>query len=152
MSEKRIQLRIVTPDKVVIDSPVEAIGALGSEGAFTALPGHLPFLTDLKPGLLWYKADGQTKELAVSGGFIEIEPDRANVLADSAEYTDEIDVERAQRALKRAEEHLIRAKEMAQAEKSGVCEVCYIDINRATLSMNRAATRIKLATGKIHHR
>lgn len=146
MSDKRLQLRIVTPDQVVIDAPVEAVGALGSEGAFTALPGHLPFLTDLKPGLLWYRVGGETRELAVSGGFIEIEPDKANVLADSAEYLEDIDIERAQKALKRAEERLAKAKADAQDAESGKL----VDISRATFSMNKAATRIKLAARKVN--
>ena len=145
MSDKRIQLRIVTPDKVVVDIPVEAVGAVGSEGAFTALPGHLPFLTDLKPGLLWYRSEGHNRDLAVSGGFIEVMPDEAHVLADSAEYLEEIDVERAERALKRAEERLARARAEAKDAEEGKLT----DISRATASMNRAATRIKLATRRI---
>ncbi|MDR1045083.1 MAG: F0F1 ATP synthase subunit epsilon [Candidatus Adiutrix sp.] len=145
MSDKRIRLRIVTPDKVVIDAPVEAVGAMGSEGAFTALPGHLPFLTDLKPGLLWYRREGQTRDLAVSGGFIEITPDQAHVLADSAEYLDDIDVERAQRALKRAEERLARARAEARDAEEGRLT----DISRATASLNRAATRIKLVARRM---
>lgn len=145
MSDKKLQLRIVTPDKTVVDIPVEAVGAMGTEGAFTALPGHLPFLTDLKPGLLWYRAEGHTRDLAVSGGFIEITPTSANVLADSAEYLEEIDVERAQRALKRAQERLARAKADAKdAEGAGL-----MDISRATMSMDRAANRIRLATSRI---
>jgi len=146
MSDKRIQLRIVTPDKTVVDSPVIAVGAIGSEGAFTALPGHLPFLTDLKPGLLWYRSpDGATRDLAVSGGFIEILPDHASVLADSAEYLEEIDVERAQRALKRAEERLSQAKAAARDAESG----SLVDISRATMSLTKASTRIKLAARRI---
>jgi F-type H+-transporting ATPase subunit epsilon len=146
MSDKRIQLRIVTPDKVVVDAPVEAVGAMGSEGAFTALPGHLAFLTDLKPGLLWYRAEGQMRELAVSGGFIEIEPDKANVLADSAEYLEDIDVERAQLALKRAEERLAKAKAAAKDAEAGTL----VDISRATMSLTKAATRIQMAARRIN--
>lgn len=145
MSDKKIQLRIVTPDKTVIDGPVEAVGAVGSEGAFTALPGHLPFLTDLKPGLLWYRIDGATRDLAVSGGFIEVMPDRASVLADSAEYLEDIDVERAERALKKAEERLAKAKTEAKDAEAGNLK----DISEATASLTRAATRIKLAARRI---
>jgi F-type H+-transporting ATPase subunit epsilon len=145
MSDRKIQLRIVTPDKTVADIPVEAVGAMGSEGAFTALPGHLPFLTDLQPGLLWYRAEGVSRDLAVSGGFIEILPDKAIVLADSAEYLDEIDVERAKRALKRAQERMAAAKETAARAGEGV----RTDITRATASFNRAANRIKMATRRI---
>jgi F-type H+-transporting ATPase subunit epsilon len=145
MSDKRIQLRIVTPDKTVVDIPVEAVGAMGSEGAFTALPGHLPFLTDLKPGLLWYRVEGQTRDLAVSGGFIEIQPSRASVLADSAEYLEDIDVERAERALARAMERLAKARAEAKAAEDGTLA----DISRAAASMTRAATRIKLAARRV---
>lgn len=145
MSERKIQLRIVTPDKTVVEMPVEAVGAMGSEGAFTALPGHIPFLTDLQPGLLWYRAEGKSRDLAVSGGFIEILPDKAIVLADSAEYLEEIDVARAERALKRAQDRLATAKASladAQAGKK-------TDVTRATASFNRAANRIKMATRRI---
>ncbi len=146
MSDKRIQLRIVTPDKTVVDTPVEAVGAMGSEGAFTALPGHLPFLTDLQPGLLWYRHEGVTRDLAVSGGFIEVQPDRASVLADSAEYLEDIDVERAQRALKRAEERLAQAKAQAQAAEDAAGQM---DITRATASLRRATTRIKMSARRV---
>lgn len=145
MSDKRIHLRIVTPDKTVFDAQVEAVGAVGSEGAFTALPGHLPFLTDLKPGLLWYRADGSTRDLAVSGGFIEVMPDRASVLADSAEYLEDIDVERAERALKQAEERLAKARSDAKSAEAGNLK----DITEATASLTRAATRIKLAAKRV---
>ncbi len=145
MSDKRIQLRIVTPDRTVVDTPVEAVGAMGTEGAFTALPGHLPFLTDLQPGLLWYQAEGRIRDLAVSGGFIEIQPDHASVLADSAEYLEEIDVERAERALKKAEERLAKARTDAQSAANGDLK----DITEASASLNRAATRLKLAARRI---
>lgn len=146
MSDKRIQLRIVTPDRTVVDIPVEAVGAMGTEGAFTALPGHLPFLTDLRPGLLWYQAEGRIRDLAVSGGFIEIQPGHASVLADSAEYLEEIDVERAERALKKAEERLSKAKNDARSTTDGGD---LKDITEASASLNRAATRLKLAARRI---
>jgi len=145
MSDRRIQLRIVTPDKTVVDAPVEAVGAVGSEGAFTALPGHLPFLTDLNPGLLWYRVNGTNRDLAVSGGFIEVRPEQASVLADSAEYLEEIDIERAERALKKAEDRLANAKREALAAEGNHLK----DINEATASLTRAATRIKLAARRI---
>lgn len=145
MSEKSIQLRIVTPDKLVVDKPVEAVGAFGTEGAFTALPGHIPFLTDLQPGLLWYRSEGETRDLAVSGGFIEIMPDHASVLADSAEYLEDIDVERAERALKRAQERLAKAKADAKASEDDDL----VDISRATFSLTKATTRVRLAARRV---
>lgn len=145
MSDLKLHLRIVTPDKTVVDKPVDAVGANGTEGAFTALPGHLPFLTDLKPGLLWYRGDGETKDLAVSGGFIEVRPDHVYVLADSAEYLENIDIERAQRALKRAKERLAKAKEDSLNAESGSLK----ELSDINASLSRATTRLKLAARRI---
>ncbi|KXS56095.1 MAG: hypothetical protein AMR96_04575 [Candidatus Adiutrix intracellularis] len=145
MNAKKINLRIVTPDKTVVDTSVDAVGAVGSDGGFTALPGHIDFLTDLKPGVLWYRAEGQTRELAVSGGFIEVKPNYASVLADSAEYIEEIDIERAQQAIKRAESLLIKAK---AASQSGT-EANKAEISQITASLTRAATRLKLAVHRL---
>lgn len=145
MSDNKLHLRIVTPDKTVVDKPVDAVGANGTEGAFTALPGHLPFLTDLKPGLLWYRGDGETRDLAVSGGFIEVKPDHVYVLADSADYLENIDIERAQRALKRATERLAKAKEDSLSAESGSLK----EIDDINASLSRATTRLKLAARRI---
>lgn len=145
MSDNKLHLRIVTPDKTVVDKSVDAVGANGTEGAFTALPGHLPFLTDLKPGLLWYRGDGETRDLAVSGGFIEVKPDHVYVLADSADYLENIDIERAQRALKRATERLAKAKEDSLSAESGSLK----EIDDINASLSRATTRLKLAARRI---
>ena len=143
MSDKKLQLRIVTPDKIVVDTAVDAVGAIGSEGDFAAYPGHIPFLTDLQPGLLWYREDGVVRDLAVAGGFIDIQPNQANVLADSADYLEDIDVERAELALKTAEEKMDKAK--ADATKDDQLK----EITEITASMTRAATRLKLVTRRI---
>ena len=140
---KKIHLRIVTPDRTVVDTPVDMVGAVGSEGAFTILPGHIDFLTDLRSDALWYRFDGQTREMAVSGGFIEVKPDHVRVLADSAEYLEEIDVERAQLAFKRNQDLLAQAKSAGQsgADKE--------QIRQLNASLNRASVRLKLATKKV---
>ncbi|MDR3038723.1 MAG: ATP synthase F1 subunit epsilon [Candidatus Adiutrix sp.] len=145
MSDKKIHLRVVTPTQTVLDAPVDMVGAMGSEGAFTALPGHIDFLTDLQPGVLWYRQENQTRELAVSGGFIEVRPYKASVLADSAEYVEDIDVERAERALKKAADLMAKAKVAGQSgQDDGKAEITQI-----TSRMNRAAVRLKLATKKL---
>ncbi|GHV56694.1 ATP synthase epsilon chain [Deltaproteobacteria bacterium] len=143
MSHKKIHLRVVTPDKTVVDTQVDMVGAMGSEGAFTALPGHIDFLTDLKPGILWYRHENLTRELVVSGGFIEVRPDNARVLADSAEYAEEIDVERAALAFKKGKDLLTKAKASGQSGEGKA------EINQITASMERAAVRLKLAAKKL---
>ena len=144
---KKINLLVVTPDRTVVDTTVDMVGAAGSEGAFTVLPGHIDFLTDLRSDELWYRIDGQTREMAVSGGFIEVRPDHVRVLADSAEYVEEIDVERALSSMKRTQELL------AQAKAAGQCgEEEKTQINQLHASLNRAAVRIKLAGKKTARR
>jgi len=140
---KKIHLRIVTPDRTVVDTPVDMVGAVGSEGAFTILPGHIDFLTDLRSDALWYRLEGQTREMAVSGGFIEVKPDHVRVLADSAEYLEEIDVERAQLAFKRNQDLLTQAREAGQ---SGTDKE---QIRQLNASLTRASVRLKLATKKV---
>ncbi len=114
---KKIHLRIVTPDRTVVDKPVDMVGAVGTEGAFTILPGHTDFLTALRTEALWYRQDGRTKELAVSGGFIEVKPDHVRVLADSAEYSERIDVEKLKLSFKRNKELMVKAKAAGQSGK-----------------------------------
>jgi len=114
---KTIHLRIVTPDRTVVDKPVDMVGAVGTEGAFTVLPGHTDFLTALRSDALWYRQDGRTKELAVSGGFIEVKPDHVRVLADSAEYVEHFDVEKVKLSFKRNKELMAKAKAAGQSGK-----------------------------------
>ena len=140
---KTLHLRVVTPDRTVVDTQVDMVGAMGSEGAFTILPGHIDFLTDLRSEALWYRHNGQTREMAVSGGFIEVKPDHVRVLADSAEYVEEIDLERAQQSLKRTQNLLDQAK--ASGQKSGD----KAHLSQLNASLSRAAVRLKLATKRV---
>lgn len=143
MSTKTMQLTVVTPERVVIKDTALAVGAMGIEGALTALPGHTPFLTSLKPGLLWYRDQNQQEhDLAVSGGFLEILPDKVSVLADAAEKVEEIDLDRAQKALDRAKQRLDEAHKAAVQGKISHDE---LDMLRAETSMGRAVNRVKLA-------
>jgi F-type H+-transporting ATPase subunit epsilon len=142
--KKKIHLRVVTPERTVVDSQVDMVGAMGSEGAFTVLPGHIDFLTDLRSDELWYRYDGQTREMAVSGGFIEVKPDHVYVLADSAEYMEEIDVERARLAFKHNQELLAKAKAAGQVSDEDKVQISQLNAN-----MGRAAARLKLATKRI---
>ena len=119
---KKIHLRIVTPDRTVVDKPVDMVGAVGTEGAFTVLPGHTDFLTAirstaLRSDALWYRQDGRTKGLVVSGGFIEVKPDHVRVLADSAEYVEHFDVEKVKLSFKRNKELMAKAKAAGQSGK-----------------------------------
>jgi len=128
---EKLRLEVVTPDGRVLNDDVDEVTAAGSEGEFGVLPGHAPFLTALKIGMLTYKKGDKVKYVFVNSGYAEVGPDKVTVLADSAEKAEDIDVERAKAAMKRAEERLKKAEE--------------IDFARAESALERAVTRIQVA-------
>jgi F-type H+-transporting ATPase subunit epsilon len=105
MAEK-MKLEILTPYSKVLDMEVDEVTATGKIGEFGVLPGHAPFLTSLRIGELAYKNNGITEHMALNWGYFEIQDDRIIVLVETAEASDEIDLERAKAALGRAEEAL----------------------------------------------
>jgi F-type H+-transporting ATPase subunit epsilon len=100
------QLEIVTPEKLVVNEAVEEAQIPGLGGYLGILPGHAPLITELAVGKITYKAQGVTKDLAVAWGFAEVLPDKVTMLAETAERPEEIDVARAQKAKERAEQML----------------------------------------------
>lgn len=99
---KKLMLEIVTPDRKVLSQEVDYVGAPGALGEFGVLPSHIPFLSALGVGNLYYKDSGKTHYVFVAGGFCEVSTDKVTVLAEVAETAAEIDVERARRAQERA--------------------------------------------------
>ncbi len=133
--ENKLKLDIVTPHGLVLSEEVDEVAATGTDGEFGVLPGHVPFITTLKIGMLVLKKGGNTEYVFVSSGYAEISPNKVVILADSAEKSEGIDVERAKAAMKRAEERLKKAEE--------------IDFARATASLERATIRIQIAEKRI---
>ena len=105
MAEK-MKLEILTPYSKVLEMEVDEVTATGKIGEFGVLPGHAPFLTSLRIGEIAYKNNGITEHMALNWGYFEIQDDRIIVLVETAEASDEIDLERAKAALGRAEEAL----------------------------------------------
>jgi len=105
MAEK-MKLEIVTPYSKILDELVDEVTATGKLGEFGVLPGHAPFLTSLNIGELCYKKDGSAVCMALNWGYFEIQDDKIIVLVETAERSDEIDLERAKAALGRAEDAL----------------------------------------------
>jgi F-type H+-transporting ATPase subunit epsilon len=126
------RLDIVTAERVVFSEDVDAVIAPGIEGQLGVLPHHSPLMTTLEPGELLVRKGGEEFSLAISGGFIEVRPDRVIVLADAAERVEEIDVARAEEAKRRAEE---RIKEHAPG----------VDLTRAEAALRRSLTRLEVA-------
>ena len=90
-----IHLEIVTAERVVLSDDVDQINAPTKDGRVGILPRHMPLLTILDVGELTIIKDGTTTPFAVSGGFMEVLPNRVTILADTAERADEIDEARA---------------------------------------------------------
>jgi F-type H+-transporting ATPase subunit epsilon len=113
MLPNRIVLEIVTPEGLLLRDEVEELVAPGGDGYFGVRPGHTPLLTTLGHGELSYRKDGAWKRLSCFSGWCEVLPDHVNVLADIGERAEDIDVGRAEHALRRAEERLRRIKDEA---------------------------------------
>ena len=128
-----MHLEIVTAERVVYSEDVSVVVAPGIIGDLGLLPNHAALLTMLRPGQLRVVRDGEESYLAISGGFLEVLGNRVTILADTAEQADEIDVERAEAALSRAQERVASAP-------SG------LDLQQALASMRRSQAR--LAAGR----
>jgi len=127
-----LRLEIVTAERTVFADDVSEVVAWGVEGQLGILPHHAPLMTMLKPGDLLIKKDDEEHYLAISGGFLEVRPDKVIILADACERAEEIDVERAEAARHRAEEILkTRPPEM--------------DTAAAEAALRRSLARIKVA-------
>jgi F-type H+-transporting ATPase subunit epsilon len=127
-----IKLDIVTAERVVFSDDVEIIMAPGIDGELGILPSHSPLMTMLVPGELRLKRSGEEFSLAISGGFLEIRPDRVIVLADTAERAEEIDAARAEEAKRQAQEQL------SQPLAAG-------DAARIEASLRRSMIRLRVA-------
>ena len=101
-----IKLDIVTAERVVFSDDIDVIVAPGVDGQLGILPHHTPLMTTLQGGELRIKKGEDEVSLAICGGFLEVRPDRVIVLADAAERVEEIDIDRAEEAKRRAEERL----------------------------------------------
>ena len=98
------RLEVVTAERLVFADDVNGIVAWGVEGQLGILPHHAPLMTMLQPGELIIKKDNKDTYMAVSGGFLEVRPDKVIVLADACERAEEIDIARAEEAKQRAKD------------------------------------------------
>ena len=125
-------LEIVTAESLVYSEEIDVLVAPGTDGELGILPRHAPLLTALKPGEIRVVKDGEDTYMAVSGGFMEVIGNKITILADTAERVDDIDVERAEEALKLAQERVeARASDM--------------DLERALSSIRKSQARLKVA-------
>ena len=134
MADRAFKLEVITPDRMVLsDRHIVSVSVPGIEGYLGILANHAPMMTEMAIGRLdLRRADGTSDEMAISDGFVEIFENKVTVLAESAELAKEIDVERAEQSVQRAEERL----------SSGESD---IDLDRAKMALMRAINRINVA-------
>ena len=126
-----MHLEIITAERQVYSDEVDMVIAPGFDGQLGILPMHAPLMTMLKPGELTVRKDGENMYVAVSGGFMEVLGNRGSVLADACERSDEIDEQRAEQAVQRAQERLAnRGSDM--------------ELERAVSALRRAQVRVDL--------
>jgi F-type H+-transporting ATPase subunit epsilon len=101
-----LKLEIITAERQVFSDDVNTVVAPGVDGELGILPHHAPLITMLKPGEVLIRKDSEEMYLFVSGGFLEVRPEKIIILADACERAEEIDIERAEAAKRRAEERL----------------------------------------------
>ncbi|HAE42672.1 MAG TPA: F0F1 ATP synthase subunit epsilon [Clostridiales bacterium] len=128
----KFMLEIVTPERLFFDGEVEMVIARGVEGDIGILKGHEPFVTPLQIGTIKIKIDGQFKLAAISQGYMQVTKDKVVILVDTAEWPEEIDVNRAEKARERAEKRLQQ-------------KTADLDILRAEIALKKATTRLGVA-------
>ena len=127
-----IKLDIVTAEQLVYSDDVDIVVAPGIDGELAVLPHHAPLMTMLQPGELRVRKSGEELFMAITGGFLEVRPDRVTILADAAERAEDIDAARAEEAKRRAEERL-----------SG--KISEGDMDRAEAALRRSLLRLRVA-------
>jgi F-type H+-transporting ATPase subunit epsilon len=129
---KAFRLEVIAPDRIFFDDMVEMVELRTTEGDIGVLKGHIPLTAIVAPGIMTVKMAGGEKEAALHDGFIEILKEKVTVLAESCEWPEEIDINRANEAKIRAERRL-------KGEEGEINEV------RAELALRRALTRLDLS-------
>lgn len=129
MSDKKLKLNIVTPTRNFFDKEVDMVIAKTVDGEVGILPDHIPLVSILDVGMIGIKDGSDEKNATINMGFIQVVNNEVSIFTDSAEWPEEIDIERANKAKERAEQRL--------KEKSAD-----LDIKRAELALKRALNRI----------
>jgi len=130
-----MKLSIITPEKVVYDGEASMVTVRTIDGDRGFLAEHQPLVTGLDIGQIKLKNNDQERILASSTGYIEVKPEEISILVDTAEYSDEIDVDRAKSAKERAEKRLSKDNSS-------------INSKRAEIALKKAMNRLKVSKGR----
>ena len=126
----KLKLDVAVPERQLLSEDVDAVQVPAADGSLGVLPDHAPLMTQLGSGVLSYQAAGQTRYMALTGGVMEVLPDHVRVLADTAEWADEVDVNKAEEARRRAND-MLQSHQMEN------------DVERANRAIRRAEARLE---------
>ena len=126
-----MRLEIITAERQVFADDVDGVVAPGIDGQLGILPRHAPLMTALQPGEIMIRQDGEPSYLAVTGGFMEVLGNKVTILAAACEYSQEINEERAQAAM-------VRAQERLQSQPAD------LELERAAAAVRRAQVRLNI--------
>src|SRR5690625_336282 len=126
---KTLTVSVVTPDGPVLEDDFDMVSCKAESGELGIMPGHIPLVAPLSISAIRLKRENDVTRLAVNGGFLEVQPEKITILAQSAEKPTDIDVDRAKKARERAEQRL-------QSQQDN------IDYHRAKSALNRALNRL----------
>lgn len=140
MSDKKLQLLVVSQDKQLLDMQVDSVTAPASEGEMTILPEHIPLFSPLQAGELTYRTGQEEHTFVVSKGFIDVAPDSTiTVMVDTAVHARDISEQKAQEAVKAAETTLAQSADRAELVRAEA------ELRRALLEL-KVAQRTKKTT------
>lgn len=138
-----MHVSVITPDGTIFDHRAKAVNAQTTYGGITILPGHMPIIVPLAIGELRVtrttESDDSENYIAVSGGIMEVEADQINIIANTAERSRDIDLDRAENAKKEAEASMIRARDAKNK----------IEFNRARVALAKAVNRIGVSEKRL---
>ncbi|MFC7062243.1 F0F1 ATP synthase subunit epsilon [Halobacillus seohaensis] len=124
-----LTVSVVTPDGPILEDAYEMVSCKAESGELGILPGHIPMVAPLTISAIRLKGEGGSDRIAVSGGFLEVRPEKVTILAQSAEKPSDIDIDRARKAKERAEQRMNNK----QSD---------IDFRRAEMALKRAINRL----------
>jgi F-type H+-transporting ATPase subunit epsilon len=131
-----LTLRVITPERVLLDTPVSSVVVPATDGLMGILPRHAAMVAALDAGKLTYKEDGQEVELFIAGGFAEVRDNTVRILAAAGESPADIDAGRAKAAEERA-----RARLSPEKRRKGED----VDLIRAEAALHRAVMRLRVS-------
>lgn len=132
----KLTFELTTPERIVLKDEFDAVTIPTQEGEITVMPGHIPLVANLAPGMITVRKGSEESFLAVSGGFIEVQPrSRIIILADSAERAEELDLASIEAARTRAE--LILTEKRHADEISSAAAVAALERELARIKVAR---------------